>query len=131
MPAKKKKLPEKFRYNNVDFVKVSLYSYAGLFIEKERKEFRKKGYYTKVKKSGGNSYLYISKTKRPARKPSIKIIEQKLQKLKKEKRQDIKDWYTVPPGYRTGEAKEIHYDLMSWYTQEIAKLEKQKSKIKR
>jgi hypothetical protein len=61
MPEQKKKIPKNLRYNNVDFEQIRI-SIDSQFIEQKRKEFRKSGHYTKVKKYGDRFVLYISKT---------------------------------------------------------------------
>jgi hypothetical protein len=73
MPAQKKKVPERFEYNKVIFARIHTGTKSLEDLEKERKQFRKDGYYTKVRKVGNQPWLYISEYKRPAYKsPSRK-----------------------------------------------------------
>jgi hypothetical protein len=64
MPAKKKKIQMTFKYNGFEFRR----KYIGELptrVDAMRKHYKKEGYYTKVKKIGERSALFVSEKKRP------------------------------------------------------------------
>jgi hypothetical protein len=100
MSPQKKKIPDSFRYNRVDFVRKSS-SVNPRFpnLKTKRKSYKNDGYYTKVKKFGNQTILYVSKTKRET------VIEKRLSK-------EYEQFGKIKP-------RKIPYKPIKWTDEEI------------
>jgi hypothetical protein len=112
MPAQKKKIPESFMYNKVEFTRTKHVVKNLDSIKKLRKDYRDAGYYTKVKKHDGKSIFYISKkTKREMRPKFSEVMEKEAgyleRKILKLEDQHVKSESLAERRYLGGEIERL------------------------